>query len=259
VSDQSIDDARNLAEFLDHYKEKQLQVSYLSKYMFFHMKYLLQLQLTSVRESINDTIIEFYIKLCGWKVCLRSLECLKILSKKNCNPKIFWKTGDFHIEGISGEGITLDSGICSAQKAFRTAHPVHDLTDSVSMYLRVDVYGHGTICVLISCGTCKLTGLSIQAGAAPKESIVMYKVTNEKGRAHPDIFTKALERCFEDKDRRGSEAYDLSVEHAIQELTTAQVLVVTASGNAIVLENMSYPCSICVGVHDEELTKSARL
>jgi len=216
------------------------------------------LQLISVKETRNNIFSRFCVKLCGKQVCFGNEKVLiPSITKQNRSPKNFWNTEDFHRKGINGEGVTiafLDSGICSAHKAFRgRIKAVHDLTGSGSMDLRVDIQGHGTMCVSIACGekfTCKCTGVSIQAGVAPKANIAMYKITNEEDRAHPDIITKALKRCLEDKEKYGidivllsygSEAYDLDVEHAIQELNIAQVLVVTACGNGRVLEKIPFP------------------
>ena len=180
------------------------------------------------------------------------------------------------MKGFSGEGVTiafLDSGICSAHKAFRgRIKAVHDLTGSSNMDLRVDLHGHGTMCALIACGekfTCKCTGVSIQAGVAPKANIVMYKITNEMGRAHTDIIAKAFRQCLQDKENygidivlhpHGSKVYDLEIEHAIQKLIIAGVLVVTASGNDGALETILFPSrllhTICIGTHDDECKRT---
>ena len=42
--------------------------------------------------------------------------------------------------------------------------------------------------------------MTFPAGVAPGAKIVMYKITDDSGRAHTDTITKALQQCIEDKE-----------------------------------------------------------
>ena len=183
-----------------------------------------------------------------------------------------WKTDKLHQKQINGEGVTIafiDSGINITHSAFfNRIVAVNDITRSGTIDLTTDHNGHGTMCASVACGALfKLKEnnktITIPAGVAPKAKLVMYKVTDSTGHSDPEKIAVALEQCLEDKDiynidivliPYGSSCYSFRQDKAIQNLSLANVLVVTASGNYGKRENLPYPArlgrSICVGAHD---------
>ena len=142
---------------------------------------------------------------------------------------------------------------------------MNDIRGDGTIDLTTDAYGHGTMCAFVACGASFKTKESqtVPAGVAPGARIVMYKVTDDSGRAHGDTITKALQKCVEDKKRYniqivllpyGSDHHDLDQAKAILDLIREGVLVVTASGNQGRKNDVSYPArlghTICIGAHD---------
>ena len=123
------------------------------------------------------------------------------------------------------------------------------------------------MCAFIACGASfKARGvkgcLTIPAGVAPGAKIVMYKITDDNGRAHANSITEALQQCVEDKERHnidivmlpyGCDHHDLDQGNAILDLIRKGVLVVTASGNQGCKNDISFPArlgsTICIGAH----------
>ena len=142
---------------------------------------------------------------------------------------------------------------------------MNDITGDGTIDLTTDSFGHGTMCAFVACGVSFKTtgGRRVPAGVAPGAKIIMYRVTNDSGRAHSDAVTKALQQCVEDKERHnidivllpyGLDHHDLDQANAILDLIRKDVLVVTASGNNGCKNDVSYPgrlgFTICIGSHD---------
>ena len=182
-----------------------------------------------------------------------------------------WKIDQLH-KRITGKGVTiafLDSGININHEAFAgRIVAVNDIAGDGTIDLTTDSFGHGTMCAFVACGasfkaTRTTKCLKVPAGVAPGAKIIMYRVTNDSGRAHTDTITKALRQCVEDKERHnidivllpyGSNHHDLNQANAILDLIRKNVLVVTASGNSGCKNDVSYPArlgfTICIGSHD---------
>ena len=179
-----------------------------------------------------------------------------------------WHTDKLH-KRITGKGVTIafiDSGINIDHEAFTgRIVAVNDIKGDGTIDLTTDSYGHGTMCAFVACGASFKTEEShlVPAGVAPGARIVMYKVTDDSGRAHTMAITKALQKCVEDKERHniqivllpyGSDYHDLDQAKAILDLIRKDVLVVTASGNQGRKNDVSYPArlghTISIGAHD---------
>ena len=186
-----------------------------------------------------------------------------------------WQTDQLHKLGITGKGVTiafLDSGINSDHVAFANRIlAVKDLTCCGTDDFIGDMdSGHGTMVASVACGasfvTCGPNGdlIMILAGVAPSAKIVMYKITDYRGKAHTNMITRGLKQCLRDKERYGidivllpygSKLHDVNHGQIMQKLLNKNVLIVTASGNYGSSIDVSYPArlgySICVGAHDE--------
>ena len=174
-----------------------------------------------------------------------------------------------------GKGVTiafLDSGINSDHAAFTNRIvAVKDLTCCETDDFIGDMdSGHGTMVASVACGASFVTYgpngdlVTILAGVAPSAKIVMYKITNYRGKAHTNMITQGLKQCLRDKERYGidivllpygSKLHDVNHGQIMQKLLNKNVLIVTASGNYGSSFDVSYPArlgySICVGAHDE--------
>ena len=160
----------------------------------------------------------------------------------------------------------IDSGINIDHEAFTgRIVAVNDIKGGGTIDLTTDSYGHGTMCAFVACGASFKTeeSQSVPAGVAPGARIVMYKVTDDSGRAHTNTITEALQKCAEDKEKHniqivllpyGSDHHDLDQAKAILDLIRKDVLVVTATGNQGRKNDVSYPArlghTICIGAHD---------
>ena len=178
-----------------------------------------------------------------------------------------WQIDRLHKQ-ITGKGVTIafvDSGINISHEAFAgRIVAVNDITGDGTIDLTTDSFGHGTMCAFVACGASFKAsgGMRVPAGVAPGAKIIMYRVTNDSGRAHSDAVTKALQQCVEDKERHsidivllpyGLDHHDLDQANAILDLIRKDVLVVTASGNNGRKNDVSYPgrlgFTICIGSH----------
>ena len=182
-----------------------------------------------------------------------------------------WHTIELHESKINGRGVTiafLDSGIDIVHQSLAgRIKAVNDITCSGDIDLTVDRDGHGTMSAFIACGKSFKpieSNKPVPAGVAPEASIVMYKIAESIGKAHHDIITKGLQMCLADKERYGidivvlpfgSRHHDPNQGNVIRELVNNGVLVVTASGNYGLMQDIPYParlgCTICVGAHDK--------
>ena len=187
-----------------------------------------------------------------------------------------WRINELHKQKknkITGKGVTiafLDSGININHEAFGgRIIAVNDIKGDGTIDLTTDSFGHGTMCASVACGASfKASGingcLTVPAGVAPGAKIVMYKITDDNGRAHTTAITEALKKCAEDKKRYnidivllpyGCDHHDIiDQDGAILDLIKNGVLIVTASGNQGCKNDVSYPArlglSICIGSHD---------
>ena len=133
-----------------------------------------------------------------------------------------------HKLGITGKGVRiafLDSGINIDHVAFANRIiKVRDLTQNGNHDddLMDDVVGHGTMAAFVACGTSFVTDgpnqdlITILAGVAPDAKIIMYKITNSRGKAHTNMNTQGLKQCLKDQEDYGIDTTDCAVTIWIQ-------------------------------------------